>query len=102
MAHSTTRRKRKRPPTEAALLHGTTGISQVSQWNSFPYWTVTTLNPLGRNPLLNGLISKSCAAPVLRHLRHRRCSTHSVLIMPDHPATNRSPSMQFSTLPNLN
>src|ERR1700721_1919662 len=64
---------------QAALPHGTTGISQVSQWKLCPCWTVTTLNPSGtrRTPLLNGLISKSSASPVLPDLGHRTCSIQS-------------------------
>jgi hypothetical protein len=102
-----------RPPTKGALLHGATGISHVPQWKSFPPWTIATLNPSGtrRNPLLNGLISKSSASPVLPHLGHRRCSTQLVIGMPHYPvmvtmmarypATNGGPTHQCSTLPNF-
>jgi hypothetical protein len=101
MAYSRTRRKRKRPPSEAALLHHRDIASLAMEF--FSVLDGDDLEPVrdAADPLLNGLISKSSASPILRHLGHRRCSTDSVIIMPDRPATNGSPSEQFRTLPQI-
>ena len=51
-----------------------TRISQVWQWKSVPPWLMASMNPseTRRTPLLDGLISKSSASPVLPHSGERK------------------------------